>query len=262
MDVILQNAVDSLQIGVEDFQSSDSRRVLSAVRNITAGVLLLFKEKLRQLSPTGSNDVLIKQKSRIVKAPDGSIQVIGVGKKTVDVMQIQERLTDLDVDVDWKRVNAIVEVRNEVENHSSSVSSTRLKELIYDSFVVISDFITTQLSAEPVHLLGEAIWDVMLQQAQVYKAQLDECSALLEKIEWPDEIHERISKYLCCDQCSSELIKPSNPSEKDPRSLMFTCKACGRVAEYSELVEHAVDECFAGEHYIAMTDGGDPPVED
>jgi hypothetical protein len=100
MHAILENAVQSLQIGIEDFQSADQRRVLSAVRNITAGVLLLFKEKLRQLSPTGSNDVLIKQKSRIVKAPDGSIQVIGVGKKTVDVMQIQERLTDLDVDVE------------------------------------------------------------------------------------------------------------------------------------------------------------------
>src|SRR6266850_6654563 len=116
MDAILQNAVDSLQIGVEDFQSSDSRRVLSAGRNITAGVLLLFKEKLRDLSPAGSNDVLIKQKSKIVKAKDGSIQVIGVGKKTVDVTQIKERLTDLGIKVDWKRVDAIVEVRNEVEH--------------------------------------------------------------------------------------------------------------------------------------------------
>ena len=262
MHAILENSVQSLQIGIEDFQSQDPRRVLSAVRNLTAGVLLLFKEKLRQLSPPDSGEVLIKQKSRIVKAPDGSIHVLGIGKRTVDAMQIQERLTDLGVAVDWKRVDAIVEVRNEVEHHSTSVSSTRLKELIYGSFVVISDFITKHLGAEPVHLLGEAVWDVMLKAAAVYKALLDECSGELEKIKWPHEIHERLSKHLCCDQCSSELLKPSNPDEEDARLLMFTCRACGREAEYAELVEHAVEACFAGEAYIAMTDGGDQPVED
>lgn len=262
MHAILQNAVQSLQIGIEDFQSQDGRRVLSAVRNLTAGVLLLFKEKLRQLSPPNSAEVLIKQRSRIVKAPDGSIQVVGIGKRTVDATQIQDRLTDLGVEVDWKRVNAIVEVRNEVEHHSTALSSTRLRELIYDSFVVISDFIIKHLGAEPVHLLGDAVWDVMLQQAHVYKAQLDECSAQLGKIIWPDEVHERLSTHLVCDQCSSELIRPVNPEEEDPRMLEFACKACGSRTEYANLVEHAVDESFAGEHYIAVTDGGDPPVED
>jgi hypothetical protein len=261
MDAILQNAVDSLQIGVEDFQSSDSRRVLSAVRNITAGVLLLFKEKLRDLSPAGSNDVLIKQKSKIVKAKDGSIQVIGVGKKTVDVTQIKERLTDLGIKVDWKRVDAIVEVRNEVEHHSTTVSSTRLKELIYDSFVVVSDMIATHLGVEPVQLLGAATWNVILQHAQVYKAHLDECTAELAKITWPDSVHEQIAGYLCCDQCSSELIKPNNPDEGDPPGLQFNCKACGHCAEFSELAEQAVDKCFAGEYHLAIKDGGDPPVD-
>jgi hypothetical protein len=262
MHAILENAVQSLQIGIEDSQSKDTRRVLSATRNITAGVLLLFKEKLRQLSPPDSDDVLIKQKSRIFKAPDGSIQVRGFGKKTVDVTQIQERLTDLSVDVDWKRANAIVDVRNQVEHHRLAVSSTQLKELIYGSFVVISDFIAKHLNAEPVHLLGEAAWNVMLEEAQVYKALLDECSAELNKISWPDEIHERLSGHLSCGQCSSELVKPNDPSEADPRLLVFTCKACGQQAEYADLVERAVDACFAGEHYIAMTDGGDPPVDD
>ena len=262
MHAILENAVQSLQIGVEDYQSADPRRALSAVRNITAGVLLLFKEKLRQLSPPGSEDVLIKQRSRMYKSADGSIQVIGVGNKTVDVAQIQVRLTDLDVEVDWKRVRAIVDVRNEVEHHSTAVSSTRLKELIYESFVVISEFITTQLAAEPIDLLGESTWNVLLEQGQVYKAQLDDCSAQIEKVGWPTAIHERIAAHLRCDRCSSELLKPTNPEAEDPLSLQFICKACGRTAEYSEIVEVAVNESFAGEAYIAMTDGGDQPVDD
>jgi hypothetical protein len=262
MHTILENAVQSIQIGVEDYQSADQRRALSAVRNITAGVLLLFKEKLRQLSPPNSQDVLIKHRSRIYKAPDGAIQIIGVGKKTVDAQQIEERFTDLDVAVDWKRVRAIVDVRNEVEHHSTAISSTRLRELLFESFVVISDFIASQLGTEPVVLLGESTWSVILEQAQVYQAQLDECTAELEKIVWPSEIHESLAKHLRCNHCSSELIKPTNPEEQEPLSLEFICKACGSNAEYSEVVESAVTELYAGEAYVAIKEGGDPPTED
>ncbi|HDS1209226.1 hypothetical protein KE622_08000 [Shewanella algae] len=53
---LLNNAVESIQIGVEDFESSDARRVLSAVRNISAGILLLYKEKLRRMSPSDNKD--------------------------------------------------------------------------------------------------------------------------------------------------------------------------------------------------------------
>ena len=57
---LFENALHSIQIGVEDFGSDDPRRILSAVRNVQAGVLLLCKEKLRRLSPDG--ELLLKQK--------------------------------------------------------------------------------------------------------------------------------------------------------------------------------------------------------
>jgi hypothetical protein len=136
------------------------------------------------------------------------------------------------------------------------------KELIYDSFVVISDFIATQLQDEPIHLLGKATWNVLLEQAQVYKALLDECTAQLEKISWPGDQHQEISAHLRCNRCSSELLKPDNPEATDPLSLRFVCRACGTSSEYSELVEQAVGESFFAEHYLAMTDGDDPPVDD
>lgn len=46
MDTILTNAIQSIQIGVEDYRSDDRRRLLSAIRNVQAGILLLCKEKL------------------------------------------------------------------------------------------------------------------------------------------------------------------------------------------------------------------------
>jgi hypothetical protein len=43
---ILQNAIDSIQVGVEDYNQEDERRNASAIRNIFAGILLLYKERL------------------------------------------------------------------------------------------------------------------------------------------------------------------------------------------------------------------------
>ena len=53
MNPLLKNAVVSIQLGLKDFASDDERRIISAARNLYSGVLLLCKEVLRQLSPSG-----------------------------------------------------------------------------------------------------------------------------------------------------------------------------------------------------------------
>ena len=62
IDPLLVNARIAIQLGVEDYQALDARRALSAVRNIAAGVLLVFKEKLRAMSPDGTDEVLLKER--------------------------------------------------------------------------------------------------------------------------------------------------------------------------------------------------------
>ncbi len=61
---LLTNATSSIRLGVEDYKSGDSDRMLSAVRNIHAGILLLYKEALRRKSPENTNDVLVKAQIR------------------------------------------------------------------------------------------------------------------------------------------------------------------------------------------------------
>ena len=70
---LFENALYSIQIGVEDFGSDDNRRIVSAVRNVHAGVLLLCKEKLRRLSSDG--EVLLKQRIDPVIGSDGKVAV-------------------------------------------------------------------------------------------------------------------------------------------------------------------------------------------
>ena len=146
MDSLLRNAIQSIQIGVEDYKSPDERRVLSATRNITAGLLLLFKEKLRQLSPPGSKEVLLKQQMKPGLKADGTLGFTGHGKKTVDVYQIQERLTSLQVSLDWKRFQKIVDVRNDIEHYCTQEPEVRVKELLADSFLIIRDFTSQHLT--------------------------------------------------------------------------------------------------------------------
>lgn len=46
MKELLENAVLSIKLGVEGYQTGDDRRVLSAIRNLYADVLLLCKQVL------------------------------------------------------------------------------------------------------------------------------------------------------------------------------------------------------------------------
>ncbi|WP_225199296.1 hypothetical protein [Gluconobacter oxydans] len=76
---LFKNALHSIQIGVEDFASKDGRRIISAVRNIQAGTLLLCKEKQRRMSPDG--ECLLRQKLAPVLDPSGAVTLKGSGKK-------------------------------------------------------------------------------------------------------------------------------------------------------------------------------------
>ena len=159
---ILQNAIDSISLGIEDYEMAtiDNRRYISCTRNIFAGILLLFKHKLSELSPTGSDEVLIKQKI-MPKIDINSISWVGEGKKTVDVQGIQERFTSLGINVDWKRLKDTQNYRNNIEHYYATASSGSVQKMISDSFIVIVNFIKDHLEEDPRDLLGSDTYDVM-----------------------------------------------------------------------------------------------------
>ena len=58
---LLTNAMQAIQVGVEDWETGNHPRLLTAVRNIHSGILLLYKEALRRMSPQGCDEVLLKE---------------------------------------------------------------------------------------------------------------------------------------------------------------------------------------------------------
>jgi len=221
---------------------------------------LLFKEKLRSLSPKDSDEVLIKQKIAPHLSESGVV-FVGAGKKTVDVQEIKDRFTSLGIVVDWKRVDKITRVRNDIEHYCTTESRGRLKELVADSFVVIRDFLASQLGLQPVETLSADTWQVLLEVADVYRAELDECHSQMEAVDWKSDTLALAIEKLRCQECGSELVKPVDPNTDDPAWSSCYCASCGSEFQLDGgMIEGVLAEHFAGDSYTAMTDGGDPPT--
>ncbi len=261
MDTLLKNAISSIQIGIEDYESEDERRVLSAVRNLTAGILLLFKEKLSELSPVDSDEVLLKQRIKPVMDSEGNVSFVGNGKKTVDVFQIKERLNSLGIGLDWRRFEKVVAVRNDIEHYCSSESEARLKELLADCFLLIRNFITNHLHYEPVELLDNHAWGVLLKVSEVYRQELEECQKEFEQIKWCSETLEATAEDIRCSHCQSQLVKPTNP-ERESQILEFHCSSCGECFLFEDIVANLVADYYEVDNYLSVKDGGDPPIAD
>ncbi|MGT2476663.1 hypothetical protein [Paraburkholderia terrae] len=252
--------MQSIQIGVEDFQSPDPRRVLSATRNITAGVLLLFKEKLRLLSPPGSDEALIKQKLVPQFAPDGSVVFKGSGKKTVDVQQIKERFKSLNIVIDEVTLDKINDIRNNIEHYLTNESPNAIKELVARSFLIIRNFLAKELDLEPVDLLGVKTWNLLLETAEVYEKERQACEDAIEAIEWGSPAMHGMASELSCPNCESTLVKPVESDVASVQELEFKCTVCGEVSELADMLEKALADHFAYEIYTSVKDGGGSPL--
>ncbi|MGL4767016.1 MAG: hypothetical protein ACRCV6_02870 [Formosimonas sp.] len=232
MDSILKNAVFSIQIGIEDFESADPRRSLSSVRNIYAGLLLLFKEKLRQLSPPESNEVLIKARIQ-PKLVDGNVIFIGVGKNTVDVAEIKKRFKDLDIFIDWTNFEKVQRVRNSLEHYYESRTVQDIKAVMCHAFSIIQNFVPTHLGIQPHDLFQNRYWNTLMEINIEYQSKISQFQSTLGNLPWHDG---NIVPFIECPFCSSQLIKPTNtPSTIDEAT--FQCDTCNTEFDYEDEIE-------------------------
>ena len=255
---ILQNAVDSIVLGVEDYNNSDPRRLVSCTRNIFSGILLLFKHKLSLLSPPGSDEVLLKQNIIPTLDPVKGLQWKGKGENTVDVHQIKERFDNLKVTVDWKRVERIRRYRNNIEHYFSSSPDGTVRALIAESFLVIRDFLRLQLGEDPLNLLGPLTWNTLTNVAEVYNKEKQECVDHIKTVDWRYDSLERALREYQCPECGSGLIDIENPNCSARDMTVFTCRSCGEQKSFEELAPLAIADYFDLENYSLIRDGDSP----
>jgi ribosomal protein L37E len=254
---ILNNAAMSIQVGIEDLALATPARVLSSVRNLHAGVLLLLKARLLELSPAGSDEVLLKQKIKPHLDDGGQLQFIGSGTKTVDVAEIKERLKALGSKVDWERLDKLTRERNSIEHYYAQVSFDALRGLAADVLVIVRDFTARELQRDPKALLGDKTWEQLLENKEVFDSERNECLEALRAAKWgTDALTDAVERYLC-PECGSPLQRPVDPScQLD--DMVVECRSCGHQAEADEFVEQALRDGV--DRHTPIRDGDRDPI--
>jgi len=248
---LLNNAIASIQVGVEDYIAHDERRALSALRNLHAGILLLAKEQLRRLSPEGSDEALIKQHIRLKRSANGALIPIGVGKKTVDVAAIKTRFADLRIPFDWAPLDRIQAIRNAIEHYYFRGTAAELRAALADAQELVHRLLVDVLREEPVARLGQKCWDVLLDQNAIIDKESRACAASLAPVEWlTQRALEAAEEGLRCPRCRSHLIKHQGAPVTDPAELDLVCGACGvEFGGQASLVATLNDDYYVDTHY-------------
>ncbi len=240
MSPLLKNAIGSIEVGVEDYESKDPRRAASAVRNFYAGVLLLLKEKLRQESPSGSNDVLVHQRVEFRRSPNGIIAV-GAGKNTVDVGDIEARFRSLGLSLDTAPLQKLQDIRNHVEHRAPAHTTAQLQEAIAKTFVLVTRVLEDHLGLRPHEEIEADVWQTMLSEAATFKEIEDRCLKSIESLTDVPGAAEGALDDVECPNCTSGLMAASEGSYWE---VEFTCRACGTTADLCVVMPKALANVY------------------
>lgn len=251
MSDLLKNAIDSIQLGIEDYQANDERRAASAVRNFYAGVLLLGKACLLNAAP--ESDPMDVLASRFTPVPDGSggVNYVPQGQTTIDLQELRDRFKSFGLvwpDGDIKRLQRL---RNELEHFHSETPSAAMSEVIAACFPLVAGFLEI-LELDPANSLGEA-WSAMLAEKAFFKKKKAECDATLAKVDWPIELSKL--DEIECPACGSALLCQKHADNDEPASIEGACKACGKDISAEKFVEAVVGAEYGSDAYLAAKDG-------
>jgi len=258
---ILNNAIASIQVGVEDYLSEDNKRKYSSVRNVFAGLLLLYKEKLCRLSPNEDRELLIRANIGFERDEQGKVTLSKTVKKTVNVQDIKKRFKSLRIGVDWKEFEKVNYLRNEIEHYYTDKSPKIIDELVAISCLLIRNFIVEELKQEPARLLGDECWQVLLEVKTVYEQEKLACNASLSEVDWKYPIISNSLSEIRCPSCSSGLVKVNNSFDEYP-SIGLQCASCNNTFRYTDIMAEHLNEIYFADSYIAATQGGDYPIDD
>lgn len=241
---LLRNALDSIQVGVEDYRLGTPPRMASAVRNFYAGVLLLLKEVLRRASPPGSNDALIWERIAFSRSPGGVVAFRGHGTKTVDVGAILERFGQLGLSLERSPLERLQTIRNQIEHHAASSTPQQVQAAIAATFRLVNHIIVEHLDEVPALILDADAWNAMLQEERLYEEQAERCGSSLARLTGVPMPAERLIESAYCPICSSELIEALEPDYRP--SSQFMCRGCGGLLDAEQLILFMISESSYG----------------
>lgn len=258
MSDVLDNAIKSLKLGIEDYQSNGDGRSISAVRNFYAGVLLLGKQCLLSAAPDADPMEVLASKFVPVPDGDGGVEYEPKGQRTIDLVELRERFKGFDLTWPGGKIQSLQKIRNEFEHYHSPAPKEAIRQAIADCFPTVQGFFDT-LQLAPAELLGDT-WEIMLSEESFFREQKSQCDTSFEKMTWHGLLGSDAGGE--CPDCGSSLIIQTDSTNDDPALIQGRCLACGGEMGAEKTVEAIVDGLYGAAGHIAAMEGDDGPVYD
>lgn len=246
---LFDNALDSIQMGVEDYALKKPARSLSAVRNFYAGLLLLAKEALARQAPMANLDDVIGARFKPVPDGTGGVAMVPDGHQTIDFVTIAKRFKDFGIPLDKASEAALKElntVRNEIEHRYTNKPSDVVREVIARAFPLTVQLF--RITGEDPRTRLSGVWPTMLEARDLYAAELLRCRETVRAIDWHSSTVEQAG--LRCTECSSALVEQRDPANTAQASMDLTCASCGEDLEHDAVIVEVVEYALAGEAYV------------
>ncbi len=256
MDSLYNNAIQSLQLGLEDYDSDDNKRHISAVRNCYAGILLLAKHVLTEVAPKADQKLLLAARIKPVPDGEGGINFEPHGVATIDFDTIGARFKDFGIYIDQTALKQLGVYRKNIEHYFVDDDSAKVREALANALPVVLDLFRVS-KIEPRSALGDT-WDILLEVKDVFRRELSTCEETFRNINSPLGTLSKDS--FSCPECGSRLVEQADSANADITEICAHCRACGAQFDSEAAVEQALNSRYEWENYVAMTDGGDPAL--
>ena len=258
MSDLFRNAVQSIILGLEDYQAKDTERTLSAVRNYYAGLLLLAKEVLvRAVPDADESDILA---ANYKPKPDGSggVKYVAQSERSIDLQEIGTRFKDFGLSIDMKVLRELSHIRNAVEHRSPDSVAGSMRQSIAKSFPLVYKLFRE--AKEDTYEVLEHTWQTMLDVHTIYDEELKTCRDTFNKVEWNNSILADASRL--CVECGSELVAQNNRQNSDMQQIEATCRSCGVAIGAEKLIKYSIYKHMDGQLYTSVRYGGRAPLQD
>lgn len=255
MSEIFDNAVTSITLGIEDFETGTDERMLSAARNYYAGLLLLAKECLVCAAPEADAMEIIGAKFKPIPDGAGGVEHVVAGYATVDLAQLQQRFKDFELP--WPDVNIkqLQQFRNNLEHYHLKEPASALGEAIASSFPMVVDFFKI-LEEDPQEHLSE-VWDTIIAERATFEKVRASCLESWEGVEWPAPV-QKLDR-MSCPSCQSSLVGQADAKNTDHEQVNGKCFQCGEEINREKMMEMVVQASYEMDAYIMAKEGLSEP---
>lgn len=258
MSEIFGNAITSIVLGIEDFETGNDERMLSAARNYYAGLLLLAKECLVRTAPKADAMEIIGAKFKPKPDGDGDVEYEVEGYATVDLNQLKVRFKDFGLPWPKADINKLQRFRNDLEHYHLKEPVSALSEAIASSFPMVVDFFNI-LDEEPQTELA-SVWKTILEQREAFEKVQKNCLDSLENVNWPADVSDL--DRMACPNCGSSLVGQSDPDNENHEKVVGKCYQCGEEIDFEKMMVIVVTASYEGDAYIRVKEGLNSSIAD